>query len=185
MANKVRIEGLSAQALDSAGEQVAERTAKELARDLVKAAKVMMPAGLPSTSPYAKFTHDQAVNEAARLDMRLSPFMEPAELLLVIENIRLAIVRGDERSPDPAAPPVPMPPPKLLKLRGVKPSPTNTWVVQCPSDKPKSVNVNGHMTLMRNGKIVNSAYYSPVTLQSLIDQGLKLLPIEDLGATED
>lgn len=186
MANKVRIEGLSAQALDAAGEQIAERTAKEQARDLVAAAKAALPAGLPATSPYAKFTHDQAVNEAARLDMRLAPFMEPRDLLLVIENMRLAIVRGEERSPDPVAPPVPMPAPKQLRLRGVKPSPTNTWVVQCPGDRPKQVSVGGgHMTQMRNGKIVNAAYYSAATMQSLIDQGLKLIPIEDLSATEE
>jgi hypothetical protein len=186
MANKVRLDALTAQAIDASGEQVQERTAKEQARDLVLKARVSLVGGLPSTSPYARFTHDQAMSEAARLDMRLAPFMSPEDLLLVIENIRLKIVQGDAPPPDPDQPPVPVPAARPIRIRGLKESPTNRWVVICPSDKPKQVSVGGgQMTVLRQGKIINGAYYTRDTLQSIVDQGVKLRPIEDPIPDED
>jgi hypothetical protein len=180
MANR-RLDALAAAALDQNGEQVSVNHSKDAARELVRSAAAALPGGLPEASPYRKFARDALLAEAARLDMRLAPLMTEEELPLVLEHMRQQIVAGAKPSPVPAQPPVPMQPAPPVKIRGLKPSESGRWVVRTnPTDKPKNVSIGGQMTTLRTGKVIDAAYYGPGQIQSIVDQGVKLVPVEDV-----
>lgn len=179
MAGKVRLDELGAQMLDDKGESIASNTARDLAHRVVIEARAAI-SKVPATSPYAKLDRDQMLSEAARLDIRVAPLLAEDDLRFVIEHARIKLMgAGAPKVADPS-PPVQQPPPKAVRIRGLKPSPTNTWRVVCPGDKPRTVSVgNGQMSTLANGKIVALRNYGDRILQSIVDQGVKLVPIEE------
>lgn len=180
MAPKVRLDALEEQKRDARGAPANEMTLKEVAAAAVAEAKGAMPDGMPAASPYATLSTTEVISEAARYGFRLGNFISEPDLRLVTEYLRQRSAEGPAFKPRPQGPPVPMQPMTPLKIRGLKPSSSNTWVVECPTDKPKQVSVGGgQMAMMRNGAIINVNHYSPAILQSLVDQGLKLHPIEE------
>lgn len=179
MAGKVRLDELGAQMLDDKGESIASNTARELSQRLVIEARVAVTK-VPPNSPYAKLDQDQMLNEAARLGIRVGSLLTEDDLRFVIEHARIKLMgAGTPKVADPN-PPVQQPPPKAVRIRGLKPSPTNTWRVVCPGDKPRTVSVgHGQMSTLSNGKIINLRNYGERILQSIVDQGVKLVPIEE------
>lgn len=181
MAAKVRLNELDGAMVNQAGAPAGEQALRERARALVAAAQAALPDGLPATSPYCSLTATEVVAEAARYNIRLGPFMTENELRLVTEYARQENAKprtGPTREPQPPTAHQPVVP---LKIRGLKPSPSNTWRVGgIPEGKRKSVNVGrGQMASFGNGAIVEARHYSPQILQGMIDQGMKLEPIED------
>lgn len=184
---KVVLSELNASILDEHGEHVTARTAKEQARKLVDEARRALPAGVPDESPYKRLTHDQCLAEAARLEMRLGPLMSEDELRLVIEVMRQKMTRGDIRAPapQPETPMQPAPPPR--RIRGLKPSASSTWIVKETRETPPLVAIGGgQLVRLVNGTRLELRHYSEKILQGVVDQGVKLIPIEDtVGVDED
>lgn len=180
MATKVRLDALEDQKRDARGAPQNEMTLKEVAADAVAQAKRAMPEGLPAGSAYRTLSQSEVISEAARYGFRLGAYITEDELRLVTEWLRQRHAEGPAPKTREPAPPVPMQAVTPLRIRGLKPSPTNTWVVECPADKPKQVSVGrGQMAMLRNGAIVNANHYSPAILQSFVDQGIKMRPIEE------
>lgn len=176
---KVRLDELEREKLDQDGESIAQQSARAVADRMVLEAKAVVTKVQPS-SPYAKLNRDQLLGEAARLDVRVGSLLPEEDLRIVLEHARLKLTGMTAVKPADPAPPVPASPVKPVRIRGLKPSPTNTWVVRCPGDKPRQVSVGGgQMTWFRNGKRVELRHYGEVVLQSLVDQGVKLVPIEE------
>lgn len=180
MAAKVRLDALDDQIRDKSGAPLKERSLKEIAQDAVAEAKRALPEGLPPDSPYKTLATGEVISEAARYGFRLGTYITEDDLRLVTELLRQRSASAPQNKPREPAPPVPMQPATPLKIRGLKPSPSNTWRVECPADKPKQVSVGrGQMAMLRNGAIVNANHYSQAVLQSFVDQGVKMHPIEE------
>lgn len=180
MATKVRLDALEDQKLDQQGDSLANKTQKEIASRLILEAETALPKGMPANSPYLKYGRDELLSEAARLDMRFGPFLEIEDLRLVVEHNRQKLITlGAPTLVDPA-PPVPHHVAPKVKIRGLKESPTDTWVVRDAREKPPLISVGGgQMARLRNGSILELRHYSPVILQGIVDQGITLIPIED------
>jgi hypothetical protein len=179
MANKPRLDALEAQKQGPAGESLAEQSAKDIAIGMVREARAALPNGVPDKSPYKTLSRDDLVNEAARLDIRVIALMTEEDGRFVLEHARqqMATSRAPQIDNQPPPPPCPV---KQLKIRGLKPSPTNTWRVQCDPEKPPNVSVgSGQMSRLRNGAIINGNHYEQRVLQGFVDQGIKLVPIEE------
>lgn len=187
MAQKVRLDALEDQKRDVRGAPANEQSLKEIAQSAVAAARGAMPDGLPPASQYASLSIDEVIAEAARYGFRLGNFVTEDELRLVTEYARRRHSEGQTPKTRAAAPPVPMQPAPQARIRGLKPSPSNTWRVECPVNMNNGSMVNykqvsvggGQMANMRHGAIVSANHYSPQVLQSMVDQGLKLIPLED------
>lgn len=177
---KIRLDELEQQKLDDKGESIAGNSARELADRLVMEARGVIGKAVPSTSPYARYDRDRLFSEAARLDIRIGALLNEEDLRFVVEHARLKMSgAGAPRLADAAIPVTPAPP-KMVRIRGLKSSPSNTWRVVCPGDKPRTVSVgNGQMSTMANGKIVVLRNYGERILQSIVDQGVKLFPVEE------
>lgn len=180
MAPKIRLEGLEEQKRGPDGAPLTEKTLKEQAQEAAAAARRILPDGLPPSSPYATLTSQEVVAEAARYGFRLSGFVGEDDLRLITEVLRIQSTKTPQNKPRDPSPPVPHQPSPPLKIRGLKPSPSNRWRVEVAGDKPKSIAVGrGQMAVFHNGAMVEANHYGPVVLQGMVDQGLKLHPIED------
>lgn len=176
---KPRLDELEQAKLDKDGESLSGITAKEIAGRLVAEAKSAIAKVAPE-SPYARYDRDRLIGEAARLDIRVGALLGEEELRLVLEHQRQKLSGATVVKLADPAPPVQPAAPRAVRIRGLKSSPTNTWRVVCPGDKPRTVSVgHGQMSTMANGKIVALRNYGEKILQSLVDQGVKLIPIED------
>lgn len=184
MATKVRLDELSREMLDKDGESIAAAGARELADRAVLEARAFVGKLQPS-SPYAKLNRDQMIAEAARLDIRFGSLLADEDLRHVLEHARLRLAAvGTPKVADPA-PPVPPAPPKEIRIRGVKPSPTNMWLVTGLGERVKKISVGGgQVTTVRDGKVISLRNYGERTVRSIVDQGVKLRPIEE-PETED
>lgn len=187
MASKVRLDALEESKIDSQGEGIAAKNGKESARHLVAEAHEALPTGVPDNSPYKKLSRDDLLAEAARLDMRLGPLMSEEDLRLVIEVLRIKMTRGDNPPTGFEMPqPAPDHKPRPRKIRGLKPSASNSWVVIGRDQKAPPLSVGGgQMANFRNGSVLELRHYSENIMQSLVDQGLKLAPVEDGDPDED
>jgi len=181
MAARVRLDALEDQKRDARGAPQNEKTLKEQAQEFVAEARKAMPDGLPAGSPYRTLEQSEVITEAARYGFRLGNFVTQDDLRLVTEWLRQRHSEGQAPKVREPAPPVPMQPAIPLKIRGLKESPTNRWVAEItPADKPKQVSVGrGQMAMLRNGAIIDGNHYTRAVLQSFIDQGIKLRPIEE------
>ena len=178
---RVRLDELEQSKLDKQGDSISDKTGKEAAQALVAQARAELPNGVPDSSPYKKFSRDDLLAEAARLEMRMGPLMAEEDLRLVIEVLRIKMTnpQGLKTSVE-MPPPAPNHVPKPKKMRGLKPSASNTWRVTGRTDKDPPVSVgNGQMAKFKNGAVIEMRHYSPQIVQALVDQGLKLVPIED------
>lgn len=177
---KVLLPELEAAKLNSEGDSIAANTQAEFARRIVVDAQAALPKGVPGASPYAKLPKEGMLHEASRLDIVVGPLLSDEELRVVIEHARMKLMNAGAPKPSPPAPPVPMQPVVPVKIRGLKPSPTNAWIVKHSGERPKQVSVgNGQMAAMRNGARIELRHYSPQILQGMVDQGLDLIPVED------
>jgi hypothetical protein len=181
MAGKVRLDALEESKIDNQGDNVAAKNGREAARQLVADADAALPGGVPDDSPYKKFSRDDLLAEGARLDMRLGPLMKEDELRVVLEVMRTRIRLGTAPPPDPLplpAPEQPRQPPR--KVRGLKESKSGAWLVAGQHDRSPAVAVgNGQMARLRNGAVIEMRHYTPEILQGIVNQGVKLIPIED------
>lgn len=180
MAGKVRLDELENVKLDANGDQLAVKTQKEIATRLVREAEEALPKGVPADGPYARLTRDQLISEAHRLDMRFGALLTEDELRLVCEHYRIKLSVAGTPKPVAAQPPVPAYVPPPVKIRGLKPSPTNRWIVRDQREKRPPVSVgHGQMANLANGSIIELRHYSTAILQGIVDQGVKLIPLED------
>lgn len=181
MPPKVRLDALEEQKRDARGAPQNEKTLKEIAQEAVADAKRAMPSGLPESSPYRTLEMGEVISEAARYGFRLGNFITEDEIRLVTEWLRQRHAEGAAPKVREPAPPVPAQPVTPIKIRGLKESKSNTWVAELtPADKPKQVSVGrGQMAVIRNGAIINANHYTRAVLQSFVDQGIKLRPIEE------
>lgn len=187
MPPKVRLDALEDQKRDVRGAPQNEKTLKEIALEAVAEAKRAMPDGLPAMSPYKTLAQTEVINEAARYGFRLGNFVTEDELRLVTEWLSQRHAESKTPKVREAPPPVPMQAFTPIRLRGLKESHTNRWVAEVtPADKPKQVSVGrGQMAMIRNGKIIDANHYTRAVLQSFVDQGIKLRPIEELEPDEE
>jgi hypothetical protein len=177
---KIRLDELEQQKLDDKGESIASNSARELADRMVMEARAVVGKAVSPASPYARYDRDRLSGEAARLDIRIASLLGEDDLRFVVEHARIKLSGAGAPKLADVVTPVPQPLPKAAKIRGLKPSPTNTWRVVCPGDRPRTVSVgNGQMSTLANGKIVQLRNYGERILQSIVDQGVKLVPIEE------
>lgn len=162
--------------LNPEGESIAANDARELAARLALEARTVV--GRMAASPYLKLTRDQLIGEAARLDIRVASLLGEEDLRAVCEHARLKLIGNQQPRASEPSPPVPPPKPKVIRIRGLTPSPTNTWVATCHNGYVE-MSIGGRMTKIRSGKIVQLRYYSEAILQAMIDRGIKLRPIEE------
>jgi len=181
MGSKPRLDALEEQKIDTAGDHVVAKTGRELAKQYIADAVIALPSGVPDGSPYKRMTRDEMLAEAARLDMRIGALIaEDEQLRLVIEHRRVQITAGSAPPAAPPQEPAPDAPVSKVKIRGVRPSASNTWRVECSTDKPPQVSVgNGQMARLRNGSVIELRHYSEQIVQGIVDQGVKLIPVED------
>lgn len=180
MSQKVRLDALEAQKLGPEGEQHSQKNLRAAVDRLVSEAKEALPAGVPPDSPYRRMSKDEVIAEAARLDLRIGGMVTEDELRLVAEHARQKLTRVGAPLPSAPPPPVPMQVAPPVKIRGVKPSPTNTWRVDYVGDKPPTVSVgSGHVTQLHRGATIDLNHYGQALVQSMVDQGVKLIPIEE------
>lgn len=187
MAKNTTTNPLEAAKLNADGEAVAQKSAKEQARQLVELAAKALPKGVPETSPFAKADHDQLLAQANAANMPLGPFMSADELRIVLEYGRTELERkpvasapvGSQKRDTP--PPVPtQPTPPKRKIRGVPESETDTWRVK--NAQPKSVSIGGQITVLHCGSTIELRHYGVDAIRSLAEQGIELEPI---GKNED
>lgn len=180
MAAKPRLDELESQKLGPTGARQTERTDKDVARALVEDAKRALPDGLAERSPYRSLEKSEIVQEAAHFGFRLGQYVTEDELRLITEYLAVRAKQAVARRQSAPPEPVPMQPIVPVKIRGLKPSASNTWRVHLPVDRPKTMAVGGgQMATFRNGTTVCANHYSLAIIQSFVDQGLKLTPIED------
>ena len=147
---------------------------KQVAADLVAKAKVLFPDGLPDDSPFATLAKDSMLQEANRVGMNYGAFMSDAELRLVLEAHRHA-ASAPRGKPLPKQPPVPMHEPPKVELKNVPASKTNAWTVA--NTEPKNVSLSGQMVVMSPGKRIELRHYGADKLNSMVQQGIKLVPV--------
>lgn len=176
---KAKLDELEAQKLDKDGGSIAANTARELADRLVMEARAALKT-IPTDSPYRNLDRDRLLAEAVRLGVQIGPLVSEDDLRFVLEHVRYRLATAGTPKAAPPAPPVAMQPPRLFKMKGLKESPSNTWKVVCPGDRPRTVSVgNGQMATLHNGKIVALRNYGEVVLRGMVNAGIKLVPIED------
>ncbi len=180
-----RLDELESQKLGPTGARQSERTDKEVARAVLEEAKRALPDGLAERSPYRTLTATEIVQEAAHFGFKLGQWVTEDELRLIVEYLAVRAKQAVTRRPSAPPEPVPMQPAAPVKIRGLKPSASNTWRVILPTDRPRTIAVGGgQMATLRNGALVCANHYSLAVLESFVHQGLKLKPIED-ELTED
>jgi len=183
---KPRIDELESQKLGPSGARQTERTDKDVARAFVEEAKRALPDGLAERSPYRTLERREIVEEASHFGFRLGQHVTEDELRLITEYLAVKAKQAVTRRTSAPPEPLPVEPPKPIKIRGLKPSQSNTWRVHLPVDRPKTMAVGGgQMATLRNGTTVNANHYSLAILQSFVDQGLKLTPIEEEAEQDD
>lgn len=177
---KPRLDELESQKLGPTGARQSERTDKEVARALFEEARRALPDGLAERSPYRTLTASEIVQEAAHFGFKLGQWLTEDELRLVTEYLAVRAKQAVTRRPSAPPEPVPMQPAAPVKIRGIRPSASNTWRVILPTDRPRTLSVGGgQMATLRNGTTVCANHYTREILQSFVDQGLKLVPIEE------
>lgn len=179
-------DALEAAKLAPTGEPLAQKNAKELATDLVKAARKALPDGIAEDSPFKTWSRDALINEAAKREITAAGMMQEEDLRLVMEHHRRKMMAAPHSSlpadakpqaSNPAVPMQPAPPPRK-KIRGLKESPSNRWRVTNATPIPVSVG-GGQVSTLRAGAIIERRHYSDQILEGMVAQGLKLEPIED------
>ncbi len=183
---KPRLDDLESQKLGPTGARQSERTDKEVARAAVEEARRALPDGLAERSPYRTLTATEIVQEAAHFGFRLGQWVSEDELRLIVEYLAVRAKQAVTRRPVAPPEPVPMQPEAPVRIRGLRPSASNTWRVTLPTDRPRTIAVGGgQMATLRNGALVNVNHYSLAILQSFVDQGLKLRPVEEELAEDE
>jgi hypothetical protein len=173
--------------LGNDGEPLAENAAKDTARKLIAEATAALPKGVPASSPYAGYGRDALISEAVRMSISVGALMEDPDLRLVCEHARLRIARANAPAKLPVQAPVEEQRVVPVKIRGLKDSPTNRWRVvesRMPEHIPYVSLGDGQMWKPRNGAILELRHYSKQRLQSLVDQNVKLVPVEELDEEE-
>lgn len=188
MAQKVRLDALEEQKLDQSGDPIAIKSQRDVAARLVHEAREAIPAGVADASPYKRLSKDELIAEAARLDMRFGAWLSEDDLRLVVEHYRLKLSGAPAVSQIAPQPPVPMQPSPPVKIRGLKESPSNTWIVRRTNFvhsmngqmEPPLVSVgNGQMARLRSGARIELRHYTVQILEGMVNQGVDLIPIED------
>lgn len=176
---KARLDELEAQKLDKDGGSIAATSARELADRLVMEARFAIKA-IPTDSPYRSMERDRLLGEATRLGVTIGALVSEEDLRVILEHIRYKLATANTPKTAAPAPPVTPAPPRSFKMKGLKESPSNTWRVVCPGDKPRTVSVgNGQMGTLHNGKVIALRNYGETVLRGMVNAGIRLVPIEE------
>ena len=173
---------LEEQKIGAEGEVMVEEDAKKTASRLIADARADLPKGVPASSPYVPYGKDQLISDANRLGISCGALLSLEDLRLVCEHARTKIARAGAPTARPAQAAVPEQRVVPVKIRGIKESPTNTWrVVETrePNRIPTVSFGNGQLSKLGNGAVLELRHYDRRTLQSIVDQGIKLIPIEE------